>query len=96
MGDPGSRGARRFVSRDLGRFHATHHISANHSIEIDGDTASSRSYVLAMHVVDPDDQASQWLGGGWYDNEYRRTADGWRLTRVRIDACLGHRCQTAR
>lgn len=73
-----------FVSRDLGRFHATHHLSANHAIEIEGDAARSRSYVLAMHVLDPDDQATQWLGGGWYDNEYRRTADGWRLTRVRI------------
>jgi len=73
-----------FVARDLGRFHATHHVSANHSIEIDGDTARSRSYVLAMHVLDPPDQATQWLGGGWYDNEYRRTDHGWRLTRVRI------------
>jgi 3-phenylpropionate/cinnamic acid dioxygenase small subunit len=73
-----------FVSQDLGRFHATHHLSSNHSIEIDGDTARSRSYLLSMHVVDPDDQASQWLAGGWYDNEYRRTAEGWRLTRVRI------------
>jgi 3-phenylpropionate/cinnamic acid dioxygenase small subunit len=73
-----------FVSRDLGRFHATHHISSNHQIEIDGDTARSRSYLLAMHVLDPDDQESQWLAGGWYDNEYRRTPAGWRLTRVRI------------
>jgi 3-phenylpropionate/cinnamic acid dioxygenase small subunit len=73
-----------FVSGDAGRFHATHHISSNHSIEIDGDVARSRSYVLAMHVLDPGDQSTQWLGGGWYDNEYRRTADGWRLTRVRI------------
>jgi 3-phenylpropionate/cinnamic acid dioxygenase small subunit len=73
-----------FVSRDLGRFHATHHISSNHAIEIDGDTARSRSYLLSMHVLDPDDQASQWLAGGWYDNEYRRTPDGWKLTRVQI------------
>ena len=73
-----------FVPRDIGRFHATHHISSNHSIEIDGDIARSRSYLLAMHVLDPDDQASQWLSAGWYDNEYRRTPAGWKLTRVRI------------
>ena len=72
------------VPGDLGRFHATHHISSNHQIEIDGDTARSRSYLLAMHVVDPQDQASQWLAAGWYDNEYRRTPAGWKLTRVRI------------
>ena len=40
--------------------------------------------VSASLIVDPDDQSTQWLGGGWYDNEYRRTAEGWRLTRVRI------------
>jgi hypothetical protein len=73
-----------FVPRDLGRFHATHHISSNHSIEIDGDTARSRSYLLAMHVLDPEDQGSQWLAAGWYDNEYRRTPEGWKLTKVRI------------
>ena len=73
-----------FVPRDLGRFHATHHVSANHAIEIRGDTAASRSYLLAMHVVDPDDQKRNWLVGGWYDNEYRRVGSGWKLTRVRI------------
>ena len=82
-----------FPGRDLGRYHATHHISSNHQIEIEGDTARSRSYLLAMHVLDPDDQESQWLAAGWYDNEYRRTPTAWKLTRVRITPVweIGHR-----
>lgn len=39
-----------------------------------------------MHVVRPDDQATQWLTGGWYDNEYRRTATGWEITRAALTA----------
>jgi ketosteroid isomerase-like protein len=73
-----------FVPHDLGRFHATHHISSNHQIDVSGDTARSRSYLQAMHVLNAGDQGSQWLVAGWYDNEYRRTPAGWKLTRVRI------------
>jgi hypothetical protein len=68
--------------RGLMPLHATHHISTNHLIEIDGYTARSNSYMQAMHVVKPADQTKQWLVGGWYDNEYRRTADGWKITRA--------------
>jgi 3-phenylpropionate/cinnamic acid dioxygenase small subunit len=71
------------VERDLGGYHATHHMSANHQITIDGDTATSRSYFQATHVIDAADQ-SKWVGGGWYDNTYRRTEEGWKLTRARV------------
>lgn len=64
--------------------HATHYISSNHSIEIDGDVARSHSYLLAVHVVDPADQKSGWMVGS-YDNEYRRTEEGWRIARAKRD-----------
>jgi len=69
--------------RLLPKMYATHHISSNHQIEVSGDTARSNSYLQAMHLLEPDNQATQWLVGGWYDNEYRRTAAGWRLTKVK-------------
>ena len=72
------------VQRDLSRFYATHHISANHSIKLSGNTATSRSYLLAMHVPEKGNQKSQWLAAGWYDNEYRNTERGWLITRVVI------------
>jgi hypothetical protein len=66
----------------LKKFSATHHISTNHQIAIDGDTASSRSYLQAVHVgSSPFDH---WDAGGWYDCEYRRTPEGWKFTRVKL------------
>jgi len=74
---------RESTEANLGRFHATHHISANHQIQIDGDTAASRSSLPAVHVADLLAE-SHWTVAGWYDCEYRRTPDGWRFTRVAI------------
>lgn len=70
--------------KGLVRFHSTHHIISNPMIEVDGDSASSNAYFQATHVRDPEDSSSFWVAAGWYDNEYRRTAEGWRLTRVRL------------
>jgi len=69
---------------NLGRFAATHHISSKHQISLDGDSATSRSYLQAVHVVDPGAQGGLWTAGGWYDCSYRRTPDGWRFTRVAL------------
>lgn len=64
-------------------FVATQHISSNHQIEIDGDTARSRSYLQATHVADPDADL-HWTVGGWYDCTYRRSATGWKFATVEI------------
>ena len=70
------------VPASLGRYAATHHISTNHQIHIEGDAAKSRSYLLAVHVNrEPSDH---WSVGGWYDCEYVRTAGGWKFNRVRL------------
>jgi ketosteroid isomerase-like protein len=63
---------------------ATHHISANHAIDIDGDTARTRSYLIATHVFDRGNPRDHAQAGGWYDCELRRTAAGWRFARVRL------------
>jgi ketosteroid isomerase-like protein len=63
---------------------ATHHISANHQITIDGDVAATRSYFVAVHVRPGGDPEDMWTGAGWYDNSYARTAEGWRFTHVRL------------
>lgn len=74
------------VSRSLGRYAQTMHFSTNHLITITGDTAHSRSYMLAIHIFDlnaPDRHADV---GGWYDCDYVRTADGWKFQNVFLDA----------
>jgi ketosteroid isomerase-like protein len=66
------------------RVRATHHISANHQIEIDGDRARSRSYFIALHVPANGTEDGVWSSRGWYENQYRRTAEGWRFTHVAL------------
>jgi hypothetical protein len=70
------------VPTSLGRYAATHHISTNHQITIDGDKAHSRSYLQAVHVgANP---AIHWTAGGWYDSHYTRTPEGWKFAHVRL------------
>lgn len=72
------------LPKSLGRYAATHHISANHQISIDGDAASSRSYLQAVHVNGA--PSDHWTAGGWYDCDYLRTAAGWKFRHVRLSA----------
>jgi ketosteroid isomerase-like protein len=67
----------------LARYRGTWHLSANHAISIDGDTAHTRSYLLGVHMLDQD-TFRHADGAGWYDCTLRRTADGWRFVTVRV------------
>lgn len=71
------------AAADLSQFELMQHYSTNHVIEIDGDKAHSRSYLLAVHVPDTSKPERHADAGGWYDCECARTSDGWRFTHVR-------------
>lgn len=66
---------------------ATHHAITGHVIDIDHDVATIHAHVRAEHWV-PDELAGGgpncWLVVGFYDNVAVRTADGWRLSRIRL------------
>jgi hypothetical protein len=66
---------------------ATHHAITGHIVDVDGDRATIHAHVRAEHWL-PDEIAGdgprRWLVVGFYDNEAVRTADGWRLNRVRL------------
>ncbi|OLF17178.1 nuclear transport factor 2 family protein [Actinophytocola xanthii] len=68
-------------------FVATHHAITGHVIDLEGDTARIHAHVRAEHWL-PEDLAgagaNRWLVVGFYDNEAVRTAEGWRLSRVRL------------
>ena len=70
------------VERVLAPFEGTHHLFANIGIEIDGDTARTNHYLQAVHVASADTPSRHADIGGWYDNTYRRTPDGWRFVSV--------------
>lgn len=74
-----------FVQKGLAESYSrTHHMSTNHQITVDGDTARSRSYLQAVHVRET--PFDHWDAGGWYDCEYVRTPEGWRFTHVKLTA----------
>ncbi len=72
-----------FVQKGLAEaYRGTHHMSTNHQITIEGDTARSRSYLQAVHIRET--PFDHWDAGGWYDCEYVRTPAGWKFTRVTL------------
>jgi uncharacterized protein (TIGR02246 family) len=71
--------------RDLTRFDRTQHFSTNHLIAIDGDAATARSYLLAIHIPDAGEPDVHTDIGGCYDCTCRRTEEGWRLSHVRLE-----------
>jgi hypothetical protein len=69
------------------RLAATQHLMANPIATVDGDTATCRMYVQAHHVYRPDDAASWYTIGGYYDDALVRSPDGpagWLVTGVTL------------
>ena len=81
----GRAGLAEFVAVSLGRYAGTHHISTNHAITIDGDSATTRSYLLAAHVLEAENPFRHADGAGWYRCKLRRTPDGWRFAHVTLE-----------
>jgi ketosteroid isomerase-like protein len=54
------------------------HATANHTVDIDDRNATGRSDVVVLVQL----RGGQWIaGGGTYQDQYRREADGWRIAR---------------
>lgn len=70
------------VAAGLGRYSGTQHFSTNHQINLDGDRASSRSYLHAVHISG--DPTEHWSVGGWYDGHYVRTSEGWKFEAIKF------------
>jgi hypothetical protein len=87
-GEPVTVAADAWVDRVRRRFStmlATQHSLTNHRIELDGDEALCRTYVEAMHVALVDGVEEWCVVGGAYDDRLRRTPDGWRIVRKKLD-----------
>lgn len=55
----------------------TQHVVTNELVELDGDAATSRCYLVNPLVTAGDDPTVVLLGGEYRDR-WRRTVDGWR------------------
>jgi 3-phenylpropionate/cinnamic acid dioxygenase small subunit len=80
----GAANIRTRVEADLGGYTATHHLTSNYDITVDGDTAVARATFIATHVTAPDGGA-YWQGGGVYRIALRRVDGIWRIQALTIE-----------
>ena len=65
---------------------ATQHMITNHVHVIEGDTASSRSYLQAQHVQkDSEGGERHYLIGGYYEYNMLRTDEGWKIKKYGLN-----------
>ncbi len=70
-------------------FRATHHMTSDHIVTVDGDTAQLQANVTAMHLwaagtTDPAALESHFLAGGVFEAHVARTSVGWRFQELTL------------
>ena len=73
-----------WLSQVLPNFPAYAHMLGNFDVTITGDTAKSRTICfnpMVLPAADADAQPQVLFCGLWYEDEFVRTAEGWRMTR---------------
>jgi SnoaL-like domain len=69
-----------WLAQVLPNFLAYAHMLGNFDVRIDGDTASSRTICFNPMVLGGEQNQILYCGL-WYDDEFIRTAEGWRMSR---------------
>lgn len=69
-----------WLAQTLPNFPAYSHMLGNFDVRIDGDTASSRT-ILFNPMVLGGERNQILFCGLWYEDEFVRTPDGWRMSR---------------
>jgi hypothetical protein len=69
-----------WLAEVLPNFPMYSHMLGNFSVRVDGDTASSRTICFNPMVLGGD-KGQVMFCGLWYDDEFLRTPEGWRMTR---------------
>jgi uncharacterized protein (TIGR02246 family) len=75
--------------RDLpSRYEATFHHMGQIYIEVDGDEATILTYQVAYHLPKVSEPMTHEDAGGKYHAVARRTENGWRIARLRLEIVL--------
>jgi hypothetical protein len=69
-----------WLAQVLPNFPAYAHMLGNFDVRIDGDAASSRTICFNPMVLGGDQNQILYCGL-WYEDEFARTSEGWRMTR---------------
>ncbi|MCW2627160.1 nuclear transport factor 2 family protein [Mycobacterium sp.] len=78
------REVKAWLAQVLPNFPAYAHMLGNFDVRIDGDTASSRTICFNPMVLGGDKNQILFCGL-WYEDEFVRTPEGWRMSR-RVEA----------
>ena len=71
-----------FLHKVMVMFPNHQHLCVNPQITVTGDTATGRVMCFNPQELNmPNDKTHIFMVGAWYVDEYRRTDDGWRISR---------------
>lgn len=73
----GAEGIRAFFHEQNKTLMQSVHVTTNHRISVDGDLAHGTVYYLVRGVTSDGSEVS---AHGYYDDQYRRTSDGWKIS----------------
>jgi ketosteroid isomerase-like protein len=65
-----------------------HHLLSVYSVEVDGDHAKALVYHTSHQVFEAEPESAKLLVGR-YQNELRREADGWKISRLVLELLWG-------
>jgi hypothetical protein len=81
-------GIKAFLRESMGLFKRTQHMMGLPHITLDGDRAHARtSCTNPMVIAVADGTTSVMLIGLWYDDDFLRTPEGWRITARKQERC---------
>ena len=71
---------RKWLEQVLQVFPITMHFISNTTVELDGDRATARTYVInPMVFINPDESRHIFTVGAYYNDKLVCTGDGWRI-----------------
>jgi hypothetical protein len=74
-----------FLAQAMEGIAASQHMVSTSQIRIDGDNAWGRTACVYPLLIKKTGKLSTY--GLWYRDEYRRTADGWRISKLYEESC---------
>ena len=70
-----------WLAEVLAMFSMTQHVITNFEISVNGDEATSRCvFYNPMQFAQPEETKPMFWVGGYYNDKFIRTSDGWRIT----------------
>ena len=70
---------KKFLAEALPKFSAFQHLSTTSRIDLDGDTARSKTILFNPMVMEHAGEQRVFFIGLWYQDEIVRTSNGWRI-----------------